>query len=284
MHRITVDSFRRTLGILLLAGVAVLAVSGCRQDGQSPGPPLGPQLHHQPGHGGGPGGGGGGGGGGEDPAAAPGVLLAPLTSDSRASALTGDGRDFDGSATLAAGEGNYQEGRCRVGVSLAVQNAAGPDTLTLAFVTGTGQKGKSKDCAVADLTRTAEIAFPPNGIGLGVERITNVFIHWQADEADQLGQITQARGKINLQDTPACEPLRFNPQRAGFEASSNFRVERVDGGWRVFTDPADNVGQCQDRSGATKGPPQGEVPGETFALDLEFFVDESVGDGAGPGG
>lgn len=105
---------------------------------------------------------------------------------------------------------------------------------------------------------------------------------WEPDTAPNVGDQTISLGKINVRGQgDVCNPMRYNPLKYGatFAASDFIMVERIEGGWRLFTAPApENVGQCEDDSGI------GNEPGVTIPLDFEFLVDEDAGDGIGPAG
>lgn len=252
-----------TLVPLVVAIGALFACDGLIDDSETPLEPI-PRL-----------GKGKGGGGGSNPS--PGMLIAAQTSGGLANALTGDGRDFDGAAGLPAGEGNYQDDKCEVGFSVSTNSST--DTTTANLFTDQGGKKRRDACAESNLVRVIELSFPPNP-DLGVENVQNITFRWQADQADEVGEVTWARGKITMFDATTCAPIRFNPLRAGYEASSLIQVERIDGGWRLWTDASpNNVGQCEDRTSGSPG-----VPGALFNLEFEYTIDEDVGDGAGSGG
>jgi len=230
-------------------------------------------------------GGGGGGGGNNTPEPSAGILFRVTTTAGLANAIKGDWRGVDGS-TSATGDSRYQDGKC--GMKIFVERfstAGGQDTIRVSSLAST-MKLRKKDPCVGGL-RDIPFAFPDNPIFSNLESMANFQWKWEPDAAPANGNQTDAFGKINIRNQPdTFSPPRYNPLRddGKFVLSDFITAERIEGGWRLFTDPSpDNAMQCEDKSNVPSGEVAGTA-GETIPLDFEFFVDENVGDGLGPMG
>lgn len=270
---------RPTLTAALL--LTTLATFGC--DRQTAGPPDADDTlssRFAKGGNGNGNGNGGGPGGGSEPVLA--LSVFPMTGSGLVNAFSGDGRDGDGASTLPPGQAVYRDGVCGINVgSTLVQSAGAPDTLTVRIFIQTSLK--HNDACQESAIRQWGVSFPPNPIHGPDESLISLQFNWEPNDAPNPGDVTAGIGKLNIQGQPqTCNPLRFNPLRDDglFVLSDYIQVERLDGGWRLFTQPApENVGQCQDSSGQGNEP---NAAGEAIPLDFEFFFDEDVGDGAGP--
>lgn len=233
---------------------------------------------------GGNGGAGGPGGPGGDPEPVLALRVDPTTTAGLANGFSGDGRDGDGTPALPAGHGVYRDGVCGIDVrSGLIQSAGAPDTLNVRIFIQ--DRLKRNDLCPDPGSRAWGVSFPPNPVYGSDESLVSLGFKWQPDDAVSNGQVTNGIGKLNIRgQSQTCNPLRYHPTRNDglFALSDYVRVERIEGGWRLFTQPApNNVGQCQDSSGQGNDP---ILAGEAIPLDFEFYFDEDVGDGIGPVG